>query len=76
MKFQLFWVNEAQDASMDCGEFASLNDAIAYIPEIAAELLDQCGEPEQIESLKAGSFSIEQDREVVDTYDWPQHPTA
>lgn len=58
--FTVLWVNEAKDADMDCGSFATQAEAEAALPEIAAELLGETTfDADHIASLRAGSFHLE-----------------
>lgn len=58
--FTVWWVNEAKDADMDCGSFATQAEAEAALPGIAAELWGEATfDADHIASLRAGSFHLE-----------------
>lgn len=58
--FTVWWVNEAKDADMDCGSFATKEEAEAALPGIITELMTTgINMDEQIRSIMAGDFHLE-----------------
>lgn len=77
--FTIWWVNEAKDADMDCGSFATQEEAEAALPGILKTLLGECANNEEQEvSIRAGSFHLEfpetadGERGATEPMDWPK----
>jgi hypothetical protein len=56
---RLCWVSEGKQGSMDGGDFESYEAAMASSEDWLQELLRQCGEDWQRESILAGHFYVE-----------------
>lgn len=77
--FTNWWVHQDRGADMDCGSFATQEEAEAALPAILAELIDgsDWGQ-KQIDEIMAGSFHLEfpetddGERGRTEPMDWPE----
>jgi hypothetical protein len=60
-RYRVWWTSEDKQGSMDCGDFVTIEEARASLPEMAAELLRIDGGSSPA-GILAGTFSIEADR--------------
>lgn len=63
----VYWTHPDRDASIECGDYETESEAMADLPEIKREMLDQCGYcddesgRECRDSIENGTFDAEDD---------------
>lgn len=57
-RYRVWWVSEGKQGSLECGDFITLDEARASLPEMTAELLRVDGGCSP-EGILAGTFSID-----------------
>ena len=59
MKYKLWWISADRQASIFCGEYQTVDAALANWPMQRAGLLDQCADAGERDNIMAGNYSIE-----------------
>lgn len=57
-RYRVWWTSEDKQGSMDCGDFVTIEEARASLPDMTAELL-RIGNEDDVDDILSGNFSIE-----------------
>jgi hypothetical protein len=53
---RLYWVREDRQGSINMGVFATMTDALSWIPCLRRELAEQCANEDERESVLKGTW--------------------